>query len=147
MVIIIKEFNELSSRELYAILALRSAIFVVEQDCVYQDLDNKDEEATHIIGSKDGKIIAYTRIFKSGIYCNEASIGRVAVAKGERAFGYGKVIMQTSIVAISKIYGEKTIRISAQTYLRKFYNSLGFLEEGTSYLEDGIPHIAMIRNE
>jgi len=147
MNIIIKEFNEISSSEMYAILALRSAIFVVEQDCVYQDIDYKDQKATHIFGIKDGKIVAYTRIFKSGIYCKEASIGRVAVAKSDRSFGYGKVIMQASIEAISKIYGEKIIKISAQTYLKKFYNSLGFLEEGAGYLEDGIPHIAMIRKE
>ncbi len=141
---ITKYFEELSTNELYAILQLRSEVFVVEQNCVYQDLDYKDQKALHVIGYKNDKIVAYTRIFKSGIYFKEASIGRVVVAKPEREFNYGKLLMKASITAIEKEYNETLIRISAQKYLLKFYNSLGFTEEGEEYLEDGIPHINML---
>ncbi len=139
-----KHFDDLTTNELYAILQLRSEVFVVEQDCVYQDLDYKDQKALHVIGYKNDKIVAYTRIFKSGIYFKEASIGRVVVAKPEREFNYGKLLMKASITAIEKEYNETLIRISAQKYLLKFYNSLGFTEEGEEYLEDGIPHINML---
>ncbi|MBU2995892.1 GNAT family N-acetyltransferase [Cellulophaga baltica] len=141
-----KTFDDLTTTELYAILQLRSEVFVVEQDCVYQDLDYKDQKALHVIGYKNDKVVAYTRIFKSGIYFKEASIGRVVVAKAEREFSYGKLLMKASITAIEKEYNETLIRISAQKYLLKFYNSLGFKEEGEEYLEDGIPHINMLYN-
>jgi len=140
----VKYFDELDTTELYNILQLRSEIFVVEQDCVYQDLDGKDQHALHVIGTKNNKAVAYTRIFKSGDYFNVASIGRVIVAKEERRYGYGKVIMEASIEAVKKKLGETSIKISAQTYLKGFYNSLGFKEVGDGYLEDGIPHIAMV---
>ncbi|WP_047246896.1 GNAT family N-acetyltransferase [Maribacter thermophilus] len=142
--ITIKTFDELDTLELYNILRLRSAVFVVEQDCVYQDVDGKDQKALHVIGKKEGRIVAYTRIFGPGDYFEEASIGRVVVSQEERKFGYGIDIMKTSIKAVHEHLNEKKIRISAQKYLTKFYNSLGFLETGEEYLEDGIPHIAMI---
>lgn len=145
--ITVKYFNELDTAELYNILQLRSAVFVVEQDCVYQDLDGKDHYALHVIGTKNNNVVAYTRIFKPEDYFNLASIGRVVVAQEERCFGYGKVIMEASIAAVKKKLGETSIKISAQTYLKRFYNSLGFKEVGDGYLEDGIPHIAMIRKE
>ena len=140
----VKYFDELDTTELYNILQLRSEIFVVEQDCVYQDLDGKDQHALHVIGTKNNKVVAYTRIFKPGDYFKVASIGRVVVAKEERRYGYGKVIMEASIEAVKKKLGETSIKISAQTYLKGFYNSLGFKEVGDGYLEDGIPHIAMV---
>lgn len=143
MEISVKTFNELNTTELYNILQLRSEIFVVEQDCVYQDLDGKDQHALHVIGTKNNKVVAYTRIFKAGDYFKEASIGRVVVAQDARRYGYGKVIMEASIEAVKKKLGETDIKISAQTYLKRFYNSLGFNEVGEGYLEDGIPHIAM----
>lgn len=139
----VKSFEKLNTAELYAILQLRSEIFVVEQDCVYQDIDGKDQKALHIIGSKEEKIVAYTRIFKSSHHLEKASIGRVVVAKGERTHGYGRIIMKASINAIEENFKENTIVISAQTYLKQLYNSLGFIEVGEEYLEDGIPHIKM----
>jgi ElaA protein len=142
----VKEFGELKTPELYEVLQLRSEIFVVEQDCVYQDLDGKDNKAIHVIGYTNNKIVAYTRIFKPGYYFNESSIGRVAVHKDYRKYGYGKDIMQASIKAVKEIFNEDNIRISAQTYLSKFYTELGFKPIGEGYLEDGIPHIAMIKN-
>ncbi len=143
--ILIKSFSELTTKELYEILQLRSEVFVVEQNCVYQDIDFKDQKAWHIIGFKNDKIVAYTRIFKLGDYFLEASIGRVVVKQNERKFGFGYKIMIASIKAIETIFKETTIKISAQTYLKKFYESHGFKKIGKEYLEDGIPHIAMIK--
>ena len=142
----IKTFNQLSIDELYAVLQLRSEIFVVEQDCVYQDLDYKDQEALHVLGFKNKQLIAYTRIFKPGKYFDNASIGRVVVAKKERQCRYGYDIMNASIKAIKDFYNTETIKISAQVYLNTFYNNLGFMAIGEGYLEDGIPHIAMIKS-
>jgi ElaA protein len=144
--ITIKTFSELTTAELYSILQLRSEVFVVEQDCVYQDIDYKDQNALHIIGTKDDKIVAYTRCFEPGYYFNEASIGRVVVKDTQRKFGYGYDIMNASIKAIKAVYNTEVIKISAQTYLNKFYTNLGFSNIGEGYLEDGIPHIAMIKS-
>jgi len=141
----VKHFNELSTQELYDILQLRSEVFVVEQDCVYQDIDGKDQKALHVLGFKKDKLIAYTRLFKPSDYFNEASIGRVVVAKNQRQFKYGYDIMKASIEAIKTHYNETVIKISAQVYLKSFYNNLGFKEVGEEYLEDDIPHIAMFK--
>ena len=141
----VKKFNELSIQELYSLLKLRSEIFVVEQDCVYQDLDGKDAKALHVIGINNNEVVAYTRIFKPGDYFDIASIGRVAVHKDYRKYGYGKDIMQASINAIDEKFKEQQIKISAQTYLDKFYTELGFKAIGEGYLEDGIPHIQMVK--
>jgi ElaA protein len=141
----IKSFSELTTQELYDVLQLRAEVFVVEQDCVYQDVDGKDKKALHICGYKNEKLVAYTRIFKPGDYFDEASIGRVVVRESERQFKYGYDIMTASISAIKAHYNETLIRISAQTYLKRFYNNLGFEEVGKEYLEDGIPHINMIK--
>jgi len=146
MEIRIKAFKELSIDELYDLLQLRSEIFVVEQDCVYQDIDGKDQKALHIIGSKDDRIVAYTRCFNSGIYFEEASIGRVVVAKDQRKYGLGHKIMKASLKAIQDHFKTDSIKLSAQQYLVKFYESHGFKTIGEGYLEDGIPHIAMIRS-
>ena len=139
-----KTFQELTIDELYNILQLRSEVFVVEQDCVYQDLDYKDQKAVHVLGVKNEKIIAYTRVFNAGDYFKESSIGRVVVAKDERQYKYGNDIMKASIQAIEREFNELSIRISAQCYLKKFYNNLGFKEIGEEYLEDGITHVNMI---
>ena len=141
----IKYFNELSTQELYDVLQLRSEVFVVEQNCVYQDIDNKDSISLHVLGYKDNKLVAYTRLFKPGDYFEEASIGRVVVAKNERKHKYGYDIMHASIDAIKIHFKETSIKISAQCYLNKFYNNLGFVAVGEEYLEDGIPHIAMLK--
>jgi len=142
----IKTFQELTTQELYDVLQLRSEVFVVEQDCVYQDIDGKDQNALHVIGYKDDKAVAYTRVFKPGYYFEEASIGRVVVKDTERDYKYGYDIMKASVEAIKNHYKVSTIKISAQTYLKRFYNNLEFFEVGEEYLEDGIPHIAMIRH-
>ena len=142
--IITKNFQELTTQELYDLLQLRSEVFVVEQDCVYQDVDGKDQKALHILGFKEKKLVAYTRLFKPGDYFENASIGRVVVALKERQHKYGYDIMIASITAIKNKYNETKIHISAQCYLKRFYNNLGFIEIGEEYLEDGIPHIGMV---
>jgi len=146
MTIYTKTFEELSTQELYDILQLRSEVFVVEQDCVYQDIDGKDQKALHVIGTKNTTIVAYTRIFKAGDYFDYSSIGRVVVKEDQRQFGYGKTMMQASIDTIATSFGKTPIKLSAQTYLLKFYNELGFVAEGETYLEDGIPHVAMVKS-
>ncbi|MCL6274240.1 GNAT family N-acetyltransferase [Muricauda sp. 2012CJ35-5] len=143
MEIQIKTFEQLSTTELYQLLELRSAVFVVEQECVYQDLDGKDQKAIHVLGIKNEKLVAYTRMFGPGDYFENSSIGRVVVAEDQRQFGYGKVIMEASLKDLERRFPETPIELSAQTYLLKFYNSLGFTEFGEEYLEDGIPHIRM----
>jgi len=141
----VKSYTDLTRDELYTMLQLRSEVFVVEQDCVYQDIDGKDDLALHVLGYKDKKLVAYTRIFPPKMYFEKASIGRVVVRASERKFKYGYDLMKKSIEAIEKAYNTTTIKISAQTYLKSFYNNLGFKEIGDGYLEDGIPHIGMIR--
>jgi len=141
-----KTFQQLTINELYDLLQLRSEVFVVEQNCVYQDIDGKDTKALHVIGKKNNKIIAYTRIFKPGDYFENASIGRVVVSKLERQHKYGYDLMEASIKTITDYFNTTTIELSAQVYLKKFYNTLGFQEVGEEYLEDGIPHINMIKN-
>ena len=142
--IVAKTFYELNSEDLYQILRLRSEVFVVEQDCVYQDLDNKDQISVHIFKKEKDKIVAYTRIFKSGDYYKNPSIGRVVVSKKNRGRELGKKIMIYSIEYIKKnIEGDK-IELSAQKYLDKFYKDLGFYKIGEDYLEDGIPHQRML---
>ena len=145
MNVAIKKFKDLSPLELYEILQLRSEVFVVEQDCVYQDIDGNDQKALHIIGTVENKIIAYTRCFRPGDYFKEASIGRVVVKESQRKFKRGNQIMNKSIKAINDHYKTKIIKISAQCYLNKFYTNLQFKSIGEKYLEDGIPHVAMLR--
>ena len=146
MNILVKSFEELSLHELYELLQLRAEVFVVEQDCVYQDIDGKDEKALHVMGYEDGKLVAYTRIFSPGIYFKEAAIGRVVVREGNRKNQYGHQILRASIIAIEEKFKSRNIKLSAQTYLTKFYESHGFKKTGEGYLEDGIPHIAMIKS-
>lgn len=142
----IKSFDDLTTLELYDLLQLRSEVFVVEQDCVFLDLDGKDQKAIHIIGLKKNKIVAYTRLFKPGDYYEEASIGRVVVKKEERKFKYGHELMQFSIKSVFEKFNTSTIKIGAQKYLKTFYESHGFIQIDDEYLEDGIIHIYMIKN-
>ena len=137
-------YNELTTNQLYNILKLRAEVFVVEQNCAYQDLDNKDNKALHLIGEINNEIVAYTRIFKKGDYFTNSSIGRVLVKKEFRKKELGKAIMEKSIEIIKKNTKEEKIEISAQKYLTKFYKDLGFKKTGKEYLEDNIPHIKMI---
>ena len=143
--IITKTFSELDTEDLYQILRLRSEVFVVEQDCVYQDIDNKDQNAIHLYYIENDQIVAYTRIFKAGDYYENPCIGRVVVSKKNRGKDLGKKIMIDSMEYIKQnIKGEK-IELSAQKYLDKFYKDLGFYKIGEDYLEDGIPHQRMIK--
>ena len=141
----IKYFNELSLNELHDLLELRSEVFVVEQKCIYQDVDGKDKKALHVLGYDDSKLVAYTRIFKPGDYFEEVGIGRVTVKKNYRKHKYGYAIMKASFEAVESYFKTTSIKLSAQVYLKKFYNNLGFIEVGEAYLEDDIPHIIMIK--
>jgi ElaA protein len=138
-------FQDLDNKILYALLQLRAAVFVVEQDCPYQDLDGKDEMAMHLCGFNTQKdLVAYCRILPEGIsYTNYCSIGRVVVAPAARNINYGKLLMHEAIAYCQQYYTHN-IKISAQEYLLKFYTELGFKVVGQGYLEDNIPHLPMV---
>lgn len=141
-----KFFSELSNVEVYKILQLRNEVFIVEQNCVYKDCDDKDFKAWHLCGWDGPNLIAYTRLFDKGIsYSDAASIGRVITALSVRGKSIGKELMLCSIKKIEELFGETTIRISAQLYLKRFYESFSFVQKGDVYLEDGIEHISMLR--
>ncbi len=142
----LKHFNDLSPSELYAILRLRSEVFVVEQNCAYQDADNKDQRAWHLMGWLDDNLAAYTRLLPVGVTFAEASIGRVVTSQSVRGQDYGKELMRQSIEQLHRLVGVVPIRIGAQLYLKKFYESFGFVQASEMYLEDGIEHIEMIRH-
>lgn len=139
----IKPFEALSVAELHSVLQLRSEVFVVEQNCVYQDIDGKDVKALHLFGEYEGKIVAYARLFKPNDYFENASIGRVVVSQNHRDQKWGYDLMKQAIKAIETHYNETKITISAQLYLQKFYESLGFVKTSDVYLEDDIEHIEM----
>jgi ElaA protein len=141
----IKRFNELSTPELYQLLQLRSEVFVVEQNCVYQDVDGKDAKAVHVFTEENSEVAAYCRLFGAGDYFENASIGRVVIGQKYRDRKWGHAMMKAAIDAISAIWHTSAITISAQLYLKKFYESHGFVQDGEQYLEDGIPHIRMHR--
>jgi len=138
------KYQDLGQERLYEILKLRLEVFVVEQKCAYQDLDNKDEKALHLVGEENNKIIAYTRIFRKGDFFKNSSIGRVLVKKEYRNKEYGRIIMRRSIEKLKEDPKEEKIELSAQKYLLKFYSELGFEKKGEEYLEDNIPHVKMI---
>ncbi len=139
----IKRFEALTIAELYTILQLRSEVFVVEQNCVYQDIDGKDQKAIHVIGKIEDEIMAYARLFQPGDYFEEAAIGRVVVNPEFRGKNLGHLLMEVSIREIEFHFKTSKITISAQLYLKQFYESHGFVQIGEYYLEDGIPHIRM----
>lgn len=141
---ICKPFNTLTTAELYAILQLRSQVFVVEQNCVYQDLDNKDFDAQHLLFITDKTVVAYCRIFLQADV-NICSIGRVVVHQDYRKQQLGKKLMQKALAIIGQHRPSHKISLSAQQYLTKFYQDLGFKVVGNGYLEDGIPHIKMVK--
>lgn len=143
----VKSFDELTKKELYQILRLRSEIFVVEQNCVYQDIDNLDQKALHLFILINDIVIAYTRLFNAGDYFNEASIGRVVVDKDHRNNNLGHLIIEKSKEAIVSHFNKSVIVVSAQLYLKDFYASHNFVQKGEGYLEDGIPHIKMFYNK
>ena len=140
-----KFFTELSNLELYSILQLRNEVFIVEQNCPYLDLDNKDQGSYHLMGWKGERLLAYTRLLPPGLSYTECSIGRVVSAPSARRTGIGRELMKKSIEECGKLFPTSAIRIGAQLYLLDFYKSFGFEPTGDVYLEDGIRHIEMIR--
>ena len=141
-----KSFSELSNEEIYKILQLRNEVFVVEQNCAYQDCDNKDLKAFHLAAWDGNNLAAYTRLLPSGYsYPDAASIGRVCVAFSSRRKNLGKLLMSKSIEQVYHLFGSVPIKISAQLYLTHFYESFSFVQNGSVYLEDGIEHISMER--
>ncbi len=147
MRIIVKRFDQLTNKELYDLLQLRSEVFVVEQQCIYQDPDGKDQLALHVLGYDNYELVAYARAFRPGDYFKEASIGRVVVKENSRARGLAYEIMKAAMDSVRKHFKSDCVALSAQTYLKDFYNKIGFREKGKEYLEDGIPHILMINDK
>lgn len=142
MELMVRRFDELSVRELYAILKLRVDVFVVEQECIYPELDNKDLRAYHVWLEENGEILAYLRVLEPGVSYAEASIGRVVAAR--RRQGLGSRIVAAGIDVAKRELGADAIRIEAQTYARSLYEKLGFRQTSAEFLEDGIPHIEML---
>lgn len=143
----VKSFEELSNKELYAILKLRAEVFVVEQNCAYQDLDGKDGGSYHLMGvNEENKLIAYSRLLSPKVSYKEISIGRVVTSPAFRKKGVGKQLMEKSIEEIHKLYGKHPIRIGAQRYLKNFYENFNFVQTSDEYLEDSIPHIEMLKS-
>jgi len=139
-----KTFEELTTNELYTILELRSEVFIVEQNCVYQDVDGKDKKSFHLMAWNGDELVAYTRIVPPGISFSEASIGRVITSPRYRGLGIGITLLEKSIHHTLESYQTNKIRIGAQLYLKKFYEGFGFIAQGEEFLEDGIPHIEML---
>lgn len=139
-------FADLDNEILYRIIALRNEVFVVEQDCVYQDADFKDLKCHHVYAVDDaGEVVAYTRIVPPGISYTEPALGRIVTSPKVRRTGVGKELMRRSMQYLWDIYGPSPIRISAQEYLQRFYEDFGFQKIGEGYLEDNIPHIEMLK--
>jgi len=142
----IKHFSELNVEELYSILKLRAEVFVVEQNCPYQDLDEKDKKAFHLMGLiNENELATYSRLLPANVSYNEVSIGRVVSSPKHRKSGMGQELMEKSIEEIVNKFGDVPIRIGAQLYLKKFYEKFGFKQIGEQYLEDNISHIIMLR--
>lgn len=142
----LKPYPALSLDELYALLHLRSEVFVVEQTCAFQDIDGQDQTALHLLGrTATGALAAYTRLFNAGDCYPQVSIGRVVVSPVYRRHGLGRELMRESIAACAQAFGPQPIKIGAQLYLKTFYESFGFVQQGDRYLEDAIEHIHMLR--
>ncbi|QKG51683.1 MULTISPECIES: GNAT family N-acetyltransferase [Hymenobacter] len=141
-----KPFDTLTLTELYALLQLRSEVFVVEQTCPFLDIDGHDQAAYHLLGrTASGELAAYARLFAAGRSYAQVSIGRVVTAPRYRRAGLGRQLMSQAIAECAALFGEQPIKIGAQCYLQAFYESLGFVQQGEPYLEDGIPHQYMLR--
>ncbi len=138
-------FDALTPAELYGVLALRSEVFVVEQACLFQDMDGADTAAWHVLGVLNGSLVAYARCCGAGLKFPEASIGRVVTHSSVRGSGAGHVLMQRAIAFVEQTWGPQPIRIGAQSRLESFYTRHGFVKSGAPYIEDGIPHIEMLR--
>lgn len=141
---LLRNYDNLSKEQLYDIMGLRSTVFVVEQDCVYQDIDYKDQDSWHLLCSGEKNLMAYARLLPPGLHYKEASIGRVVTHPDTRGAGLGKLLMKQSISACEDVFGKVNIRIEAQSHLEKFYSEFGFTAESESYMLDGIPHTEML---
>jgi ElaA protein len=141
----VKAFQELTVDELYALLKLRSEVFVVEQNCVFLDQDDKDQKCHHLLLYSGDELVGYSRLVPAGLSYQEMAIGRVITSASVRGKGYGRILMELSIDYCQKLFGVGDIRLGAQTYAKGFYASLGFLADGEVYDEDGIEHIEMVR--
>ena len=139
----VKQTSDLTPKELVKVMQERTKVFVVEQNCPYQEVDEKDEDALHIFFTNSNEILAYTRIVLNDDEVHP-SFGRVLVPKNMRGKGFGRKIVTATLDIISQKYPGQDIKIQAQTYLEKFYGSFGFLAVSQQYLEDGIPHIDML---
>ena len=139
-------FSALASSELYAVLQLRSEVFVVEQACVFQDIDGADEAAMHLLGTVNGQLIAYARCFPAGVKFKEASIGRIVTRDSVRGTGTGRKLVGEAVARLTRQWGEQAIRIGAQSQLELFYRQHGFVTTGHLYIEDGIAHVEMLRS-
>ncbi|MBM7268041.1 GNAT family N-acetyltransferase [Streptococcus sp. 2018037] len=140
----IKVFDQLSLQELYGILTLRVDVFVVEQACPYPEVDGKDPNCLHLLGTDEGELVAYLRILPAGLSYDEVSIGRVVIKSSHRGKGLGRPMMEQAIHFITNEWKERQIKIGAQAHLEKFYSSLGFEPVSEVYLEDDIPHLDML---
>ena len=140
-----KGFNELSAEEMYTVLCVRQEVFVLEQECLYLDADGKDRKSFHLMGFDGNELMAYARIVEPGISYEEVSIGRILSSKNARGTGAGVELMNQALTRIELMYGRVPVRISAQSYLEKFYKKFGFEPTGKEYLEDEIPHMEMLR--
>jgi ElaA protein len=137
--------TDLSTRALYAVFAARQAVFVVEQSCPYQDADGTDFKADHLIAWSGEAVAGYSRIYGPGIKFAEPSIGRILTMQAFRGTGLGRIVVATSLAHIERLYPSRSVRIGAQERLERFYNSFGFIRASAQYMEDGIPHIEMLR--
>ncbi len=140
-----KPFDKLTPFELYAILRLRNEIFVVEQNCVFQDADNKDQGCHHLMLFQAAELVAYARLVPAGLTYSEISIGRIVTSGKVRGTGVGRILMEHAIDETYKLFGKNPIRIGAQLYATSFYERFGFVPDGPVYDEDGIDHIQMLK--
>lgn len=145
----LKRFDELTNQELYGILQLRTEVFVVEQACIFQDMDGKDEgNCQHIFcATNDEQVIACARFFPQGVTFKEASLGRICTSPAHRGTGLGKELMRRSLVEMERCFPGEPVRIGAQTYLNEFYKNFGFVNASELYMEDGIEHVEMVRRD
>jgi ElaA protein len=138
-------FASLSPHALYDLLRLRTEVFVMEQNCVFQDMDGADPACHHLLGERDGALLAYARLVPAGLKFTEASIGRVVSEPAMRGTGLGHALMREAVTQLQALWGEQPIRIGAQAHLQDFYRQHGFEPAGPIYIEDGIDHIEMLR--
>ena len=138
-------FDTLSLQELYDLLQLRAEVFVLEQQCVFQDMDGIDGQAMHLLGVRDRQLVAYARCFEAGVKFTEASLGRVVTRQSARGAGLGHALIEKAIDSMGTLWGPQAIRIGAQAHLKNFYGGHGFVDVGRPYLEDGIDHLEMVR--